>query len=132
METSGCFVANLVTWDLRFAMNATSAECPPEVNEFELAGITAEPADLVKAPRITESPVHFECEVVQIIATKALAGYTPNTLVLGEVVGIQIDDSVIVDGLIDYARTRPISRLGYLSDYAATTDVFRMDRPNWP
>ena len=132
VESSGCFVANLVTWDLRHAMNATFAECPPEVNEFELAGITPEPAELVRAPRVKESPVHFECELAEIIATKSMDGHTPNKLVLGVVIGIQIDESVIEDGLIDYAKTQPISRLGYLADYAATTDIFRMNRPRWP
>lgn len=132
VKTSGCFVANLVTWDLRAAMNTTSAECPPEVDEFELAGITAVSAEMVNAPRVKESPVHFECEVVQLIPTKSLQGNTPNMLVLGEVVGIHIDESVITDGLIDYAKTQPIARLGYVADYAATTEVFRMDRPVWP
>ncbi len=132
VERSGSFVANLVTWDLREAMNATSAECPPEVNEFELAGITAEDSQRVNAPRVKESPVNFECEMIQIIPTRSREGYTPNMLVLGEVVGIQIDDSVIEDGLINYRKTQPISRLGYMADYAATTDIFYMPRPGWP
>jgi len=132
VQTGGCFVANLATWDLRDAMNATSADCPPDVDEFELAGITAETAELVDAPRVKESPVHFECELVQLIETKSPDGFTPNMLVLGEVVGIHISDAVIDDGIINYQKTQPIARLGYLADYAATTDVFHMPRPGWP
>jgi flavin reductase (DIM6/NTAB) family NADH-FMN oxidoreductase RutF len=131
-EATGCFVANLVTWDLREAMNVTSAECPPGVDEFELAGITAEPAEMVKAPRVKESPVHFECQLLDVIATKSPEGFTPNMLVLGEVVGVHIDESVIEDGMIRYDRTQPIARMGYLDDYAATTDLFKMRRPSWP
>ena len=81
---------------------------------------------------IVESPVHFECQLLDVIATKSPEGFTPNMLVLGEVVGIQIADHVIEDGMIQYDRTQPIARLGYLADYAATTDVFRMPRPDWP
>jgi flavin reductase (DIM6/NTAB) family NADH-FMN oxidoreductase RutF len=132
VERTGAFVANLVTWDLRDAMNMSSAECPPEINEFELAGITAEKADMVNAPRVKESPVHFECKLIQVIETKANEGTSPNMLVLGEVVGINIDDSVIVDGMVDYKKTQPIARLGYLDDYSATTDLFKMQRPAWP
>ncbi len=133
VERTGCFVANLVTWDLREAMNITSAECPPEVNEFELAGLTMEEAQMVAAPRVKESPVHFECELVDIFPTKSRDGTSPNMIVLGEVVGIHIDESVITeDGMIDYAKTQPVARLGYLADYAATTDLFQMRRPDWP
>ncbi len=132
VERSGCFVANLVTFALREAMNMTSAECPMDVDEFDLAGLTAEPAERVNAPRVKESPVHFECELVQVIPTKARGDRSPNVIVLGEVIGIHIDESVITEGMIDYSKTQPVARLGYLADYAATTDVFRMRRPDWP
>ena len=132
IERTGCFVANLVTWDLREAMNMTSAECPPDINEFELGGVTSEKAELVDAPCVKESPVHMECKLVDIFPTKCPEGAIPNMLILGEVVGIYIDESVIEDGMIQYDRTQPIARLGYLDDYAATTDLFKMKRPGWP
>lgn len=132
VERTGCFVANLVTWDLREPMNMTSAECPPEVNEFELAGLTAEDAELVDAPRVKESPVNLECRLVGTMPTKTRPGVTGNVIVLGEVVGIRIDDSVLTDGMVDYAKTRPIARMGYLADYAGPPDLFRMRRPDWP
>ncbi|MEH6474974.1 MAG: flavin reductase family protein [Sneathiella sp.] len=132
IEKRGCFVANLVTWDLRDAMNMSSAECPANINEFELAGVTQEKAEMVDAPKVKESPVHFECRFIKTIETLHAPGTLPNVIVLGEVVGIYIDDSVIEDGMVRYDRTQPISRLGYLDDYAATTDLFKMRRPDWP
>ena len=132
VEATESFVHNLVTWDLREAMNKTSAECPPDVDEFALAGLTAVAAERVNAPSVKESPVNFECRLLEVIDTKSLDGYTPNRIVLGEVVGIHIDESLIVDGMIDYAHTRPVARLGYLADYSDTTEIFRMRRPDWP
>lgn len=132
IEETGCFVANLVTWDLRDAMNATAVECPPHVDEFELAGITPEPARCVNAPRVRESPVNMECELVKLIETRGRDERQPNILVLGEVRGIHIDDSIIEDGMVAYGRMKPIARLGYLGDYAATTDLFQMPRPSLP
>lgn len=132
VERTGSFVSNLVSYDLRDAMNKSSAECPPDINEFELAGVTPEKAELVDAPFVKESLVHMECKLVDIFATKAPEGVTPNMLILGEVVGIRIDETVIEDGMIRYDRTQPIARLGYLDDYSATTDLFKMKRPNWP
>lgn len=132
IKKSGGFVANLVSWDLREAMNMSSAECPENVDEFELAGVTAEKADMVNAPRVKESPVNFECRFIQTVETLHTEGTLPNILVLGEVVGIHIDDSVIEDGMVKYDRTQPIARLGYMDDYSATTDLFKMRRPAWP
>lgn len=128
----GAFVANLATWDLREQMNVSSAECPPEVDEFALAGLTAEPAEKVDAPRVKESPVHFECELVDTLETRGRGDFAPNVIVLGEVVGIHIDDGIIEDGMVQYDRMQTIARLGYLADYARVTDIFQMRRPDWP
>jgi len=51
--------------------------------------------------------------------------------VLGEVVGIHIDDSLITDGMVDITHARPIARLGYM-DYCVVDDVFEMLRPASP
>ena len=53
-------------------------------------------------------------------------------LVIGEVVGIHIDERVLTDGMIDYAKLRPIARLGYRGDYVVVDEVFEMIRPSWP
>jgi flavin reductase (DIM6/NTAB) family NADH-FMN oxidoreductase RutF len=125
------FVVNLATWDLREAMNRSSAPAPREVDEFTLAGVTAEPSRLVRPPRVKESPVHLECRYLQSVPLLTHDARSPNTLVIGEVVGVHIDDAVIVDGMLDYARMQPIGRLGY-QDYTRVGDVFAMPRPGWP
>ena len=55
----------------------------------------------------------------------------PNTVVFGEVVGVHIDDSVLVDGRVDFLKLRPIGRLGYL-DFVEVDSFFTMPRPGWP
>jgi flavin reductase (DIM6/NTAB) family NADH-FMN oxidoreductase RutF len=127
-RATGEFVFNLVTRALVERMNATSAECPPGVDEFALGGLTKAPSVLVKPPRVAESPVHFECRVVDVIATKARPGRAPNELVLGEVVGIHIDERVLTDGVVDYRKLDPVARLGAY-DYAALGEIFAIARP---
>ena len=82
---------NLVTQDLAQVMNQTCAAVPPEVNEFELAGLTSVASRLVNVPRVAESPVSFECRCTQIVQLQTTSGDTvPTWLVLGEVVAVHI------------------------------------------
>ena len=67
IETTGEFVYNMVTWDLREAMNITAVAFPSDVDEFERAGLTKAPSVLVKPWRVAESPVQMECRYVQTI-----------------------------------------------------------------
>jgi flavin reductase (DIM6/NTAB) family NADH-FMN oxidoreductase RutF len=83
----------------------------------------------VKPPRVAASPVAIECKyykTVELIGSDT----KPNrsSLVIGEVVGIYIDDAVIVDGMVDITRMRPIARLGYM-DYCVVDEFFSMPRP---
>ena len=120
---------NLATWDLREAMNASSAHVPPGVDEFELAGLTKAPACLVKPARVAESPVAFECRHFRTVPLPGDDGSADNHLVIGRVIGIHIDDRYIHDGRVDTAALRPLARLGY-SEYAVVTEAFRMRRPD--
>lgn len=131
VKATGEFVVNICTFGLREAMNITAAPAPPGVDEFELAKLTKIPSTIVKPPRIKESPIHLECKLTTMVDLPTADPKNPNTLVLGEVVGIHIDDAVIVDGLIDYHKVQPIGRLGYM-DYVHVTEVFSMQRPGWP
>ena len=131
IESTGEFVVNMATWVLRDAMNMTSAPAPHDVDEFELAGLTPEPAELVKPPRIKQSPVHLECRYTQTVDLLTTKEDQRNTVVFGEVIGIHISDAVIVDGLVSYERLKPIGRLGYM-DYVHVTDTFSIKRPGWP
>jgi flavin reductase (DIM6/NTAB) family NADH-FMN oxidoreductase RutF len=128
---SGEFVVNICTWALREAMNITSAPAPAGVNEFELAGLTMAPSELVRTPRVKESPIHLECRFTAAVDLATDNPKQPNTVVFGQVVGIHIDDAVIRDGLVDYAKVEPIGRLGYM-DYVKVDNVFSIMRPGWP
>jgi flavin reductase (DIM6/NTAB) family NADH-FMN oxidoreductase RutF len=128
---TGAFVANLATWELREAVNLTSAPAPPGVDEFELAGLTPVSSRLVAPPRVGESPVHLECRVITSLELPTPDPDDPNTVVFGEVVGIHIADEVIVDGLVDITKLQPIGRLGY-REYVRVRESFAMTRPGWP
>lgn len=129
-EETGEFVCTLATWDLREAMNASAAMVGPEVDEFSLAGLEMLPSRLVKPPRVKASPVHLECIYVETVKLKTRNGekHPFYEMIIGEVVGIHIDDAFIKDGIVDIAAMKPISRLGY-HDYAVTDELFTMRRP---
>lgn len=123
------FVCSLATYDLRDAMNATSAPLPRGTSEFAAAGLTPAPSRVVRPPRVAESPVALECKAIEIKVLTDLDGRPMgNQLVIGQVVGVHIDDAMIVDGRFDLTLARPIARCGY-KDYAVVTELFALDRP---
>ena len=128
-EETGEFVCSLATYDLREAMNRTSQHVGPEVDEMALAGLTPAPSKLVAPPRVAESPVAFECRYWRTIDLPGPDG-GPGThaIVLGQVVGVHIDDAVIVGDKVDVTKLKPIARLGY-GDYAVIDQVFELSRP---
>jgi flavin reductase (DIM6/NTAB) family NADH-FMN oxidoreductase RutF len=131
ISETGEFVCSLATWELRHAMNATSAEVARGVDEFALAGLTPEPSRLVEPPRVKESPVALECRHWKTVelprhSDKGQQFY----VVFGLVVGVHIDDAYIADGRIDTGRMQPIARLGYMDYSVVRPDtVFTIDRP---
>lgn len=127
-EETGEFVCSLATYPLREAMNLTSAGVPPEVDEFQLAKLEKAPSRLVKPPRVAASPAALECRYWQTITPPTRAGQAGYSLVLGEVVGVYIDDRFITDGLVDTVAMQPIARMGYM-DYALVDGKFVMARP---
>ncbi len=130
VDETGEFVCNMATYALREPMNATSAPVGPDVNEFEIAGLTPAPCRAVKPPRVAESPAALECRHLQTIELNDLNGQSVGSwVVLGQVVGIHIDDEVIVDGAVDVTRYKPLARLGY-TDYVAVDTVFSIARPS--
>lgn len=127
LET-GQFVVNMATEDLVDAMNATSVNLPPDGNEFDYAGLTAEPSVLVKPPRVKESPVSFECELVHHYS---LEGHTDGgaTIMIGRIVMFHVDDSVLLDDYkINQEVYRPIARLAG-ANYAKLGEIFSIKRP---
>jgi flavin reductase (DIM6/NTAB) family NADH-FMN oxidoreductase RutF len=128
-EQTGEFVFNLATWDLREQMNLTASIEEPDFDELQAAGLTPARSELVRPPRVAESPVHFECRYLQTVDMPPSAAGHYASVVIGQVIGIHIDDSVIVDGIVDVAKMRPIARLGY-NDYVVVTELFTMPRLN--
>jgi flavin reductase (DIM6/NTAB) family NADH-FMN oxidoreductase RutF len=128
-EESGEFVVNLASHGLRFEVNLTSAALPEDVSEAAIAGLELAPSQRVKPPRVARAPAALECRTVQIIPLRGADGaQLDGTIVIGQVVGIYIDDDVIANGAVDLLKIRPLSRLGYL-DYTSITEVFSLDRP---
>jgi flavin reductase (DIM6/NTAB) family NADH-FMN oxidoreductase RutF len=128
-EETGEFVWNLPTYDLRDAMNATSASLPRGSSEFAHAGLEIAPSKLVAPPRVAKSPAALECKVVEIKTLQDMHGQaTINILVFGQVVGVHIDESFIKNGLVDTAAMMPIARCGYM-DYAVADKMFSLNRP---
>ena len=131
IEQTGEFVWNLATRALAEAMNQTCAAVPPEVSEFELAGLTPVASRLVAPPRVAESPVSFECRLTQSIQLRSAAGEAvPTWLTLGEVVAVHIERRLLVDGVYDTAAAQPILRGGGPADYFELGPRFRMWRPS--
>ncbi|HSG65833.1 MAG TPA: flavin reductase family protein [Gammaproteobacteria bacterium] len=126
--SGGEFVFNMATWDLREQMNLTSAALPHGGDEFELAGLTKAPSRIVKPPRVAESPIALECRTWKLVELPPSPDGSPNTMVIGEVVGVHIADEALTNGLVDTARIKPIGRLGY-TDYVVVDEVFSMTRP---
>jgi len=132
VRATGEFAWNLATRPLAEAMNASCAMVPPDVNEFELAGLTPVASNIIGVPRVAESPVSFECRVTQIIQLQGADGTpVPSWLTLGEVVGIHIDPALLKDGIYDTAAAQPILRAGGPADYFSIgpEQLFRMRRP---
>ena len=130
-EESGEFVCSLASFDQRDAMNATSAPLPRGTSEMAHAGLEPEPSRMVKAPRVKGAPAALECKWLQTVPLTPLDGAPAKYhLVIGQVVGIFIDDRFIVDGMVDTAAMRPIARAGYHDYFVATPETkFSFRRP---
>ena len=127
-EATGEFVCNMATWDLRDPMSQTSRPVPPEVDEFELAGLETQPSELVKPPRVKTSPIHLECVYHQTLELPCDIEGGRNAICLGRVVGVHVRDEFLTDGKVDIARIKPLARLGY-QDYTVAEKVVKITRP---
>ncbi|HKS34829.1 MAG TPA: flavin reductase family protein [Enterobacteriaceae bacterium] len=122
------FVWNLATRPLAEQMNETSASLPHGEDEFSRAGLTPLASQLVAAPRVAESPVHFECRLSQCIQLTTANGTELETwLVLGEVVAIHIDETLLEGGIYQTAKARPVLRAGGPTAYYTISEDQRFD-----
>lgn len=131
-ESSGEFVVNIVSCDLGEQMNLTSAPLDHGVSELALAGLETAPSRVIKTPRIASSPVGIECRHLTTVKVPSRqVGDRESFIVIGEVVGVHIDDSILVDGFVSIEKLRPVAKLGYL-DYATIERGFTMAKPSIP
>lgn len=124
IRDTGVFCVNIVSYDLRDAMNASSAMVAREEDEFALAGLEKAACETIDCPRVAASPASLECKLTQIVPLQG----DNNLMVLGEVTGIHLRDDCLVDGRFDVQKYNPMARLGY-QDYAVVRDLISLKRP---
>ena len=121
------FVVNMVTENIVEQMNTTSQSVAPEIDEFELAGVTPIPSVTVKPMRVKESLVHFECEMVHhyFLENHKSGGAC---VVIGRLLWIHIDDSILMENeRINLDVYKPVARLAG-SNYAKLGELFSIKR----
>lgn len=130
IEATGEFVVNLLPWRLREAANLTSIDAPPGEDELALAGLTAQPALLVRPPRVAQSPAAIECRLVEVrsFGDTRRSGH----VVFGEVVHLAVDRAVLAeDGLPDLTLLDSACRAD--RDHWMRLGAFTvLRRPRWP
>jgi flavin reductase (DIM6/NTAB) family NADH-FMN oxidoreductase RutF len=123
------FVVNLVAEASAEAMNVTCIDAPPEIDELQLAKLTAVPSRSIAPPRIGEAPVAFECRLLSVLVTGPL-----QTIVIGRVACAHIDDRFVLDAKLCHLDTpalRLVARMHGSGVYLRSTDRFEMQRPTW-
>lgn len=127
VRETGVFTVNMVDHSLGPRMNQTSGSYPDDVDEFEVAGLTARDAGAVDAPIVAESPASFECRVMDIVEI----GRAPmgSVVVFGEVVAFNVEDRLLDGTRVDQAALDPIGRhVGNL--YSHNGELYEMERPD--
>jgi flavin reductase (DIM6/NTAB) family NADH-FMN oxidoreductase RutF len=125
IEQNEEFVVNIVVEDIVESMNMTATEYPRDVSEFDTAGLTAIESNLIKPPRLKESPVNIECKLERIITLGDDSD--PHALVIGEVLLLHVDDTVISSEGINHKNLKPVGLLGGNS-YCTTLDTFKLTK----
>lgn len=127
VRETGVFTVNVVAENLAERMNATSASVGPEVDEFELAGVTPIMGDLVEAPMVAEAPASMECRATNFVAV----GREPrgSVVVFGEVVRFHARPGLLDGTRVDLDVLAPVGRLSG-PGYTRTRDRFDMIRPD--
>jgi flavin reductase (DIM6/NTAB) family NADH-FMN oxidoreductase RutF len=129
IEETGEFTCSIVSKALAQQMNLTSAPLPRGQSEYAHAGLEMAPSRFVKPPRVAGAPAALECKLLSVQQLSDLDGkLVPRWMVLGQVVGIYMDDALVKDGRFDTAGANPIARCGY-ADYAEVDRLFSIIRP---
>lgn len=122
VESNGQFVINLVPFSIAEPMFKTAGDFEYETSEFESVGLTEMPSERVKPPGVAESPIQFECELIQIVPVGE--GPLAANVIIGKILVVNIADEVLdAQGKIDPALLDTVGRMGGRS-YCRTTDRF--------
>ncbi|MDP2120098.1 MAG: flavin reductase family protein [Hoeflea sp.] len=131
-EETGVFTASMVSRALAEKMNLTSIDAPYGESEFGIAGLAMAEGRVVDAPYVAEAHAALECRVTSIFEVKSLEGRPSGSfVVMGQVMGIHLDEAALSEGMLDMAIAAPVARMGYM-DYCDGSEPFRMRRPAWP
>lgn len=131
VEQTGVFTTSMVGRALAEKMNLSSANAPYSESEFEFADLAMDQARLIDAPYVRDAHAALECKVTDMFEAKGLEGQPSGSfVVIGQVVGIHIDEAALTNGLLDMAFVAPVARLGYM-DYSDASQTFQMKRPAW-
>ena len=127
-EATGQVVINVVNFDIVQQTSLSSTEYPDGVNEFLKSGLTPIPSEVVKPYRVGESPVQFECKVIEIIALGKEGG--AGNMIVCEVLKMHINESVLDEsGIIDPVKIDLVSRLGGNWYSRANKGLFEVEKP---
>lgn len=127
IEDTRQFVVNVVTEDIVEAVNQTAPEFSPEVDEFAISGLTPVTSVCVAPPRVAESPIQMECDLVETVTLGELPG--GGSLVIGRVVQLHVRDDLYVDGKIDPNQLRAVARMAG-DEYCRTSQRFQLPIPH--
>ena len=132
VQETGEFCWNLVSVDLIDAMNTTSKPLAPEESEFDHAGLQTVESEVVSVPRVKASKVSMECKLTDVVQLKSASGESVDSwFIMGEVVGVHIDKSLIENGVYSTLKSAPVTRVGGRGDYYTISldNFFEMLRP---
>jgi flavin reductase (DIM6/NTAB) family NADH-FMN oxidoreductase RutF len=114
------FVVNFVTEQNADLINLCSTELPHGESEFEFAGLTPLPSEVVNASRLKESPIHFECKLRDIVSYGDWPG--AGTLITAEVIKVHVAEEIYDNGRLITQNWKPLGR-------GAGNDWFKTDKP---
>ena len=123
------FVVNFATSKICKQMALSSIDAPSDIDEFKFTKLKKRKSKKVKAPSVAESPVNLECKLLKTFKLKSNSKKY-GTIVIGEVIGIFINNKFIKKGRVDSAAMRYVARLGY-SEYTTVSSKFKMHHPKW-
>ena len=129
IEETGEFTCSLATFEMAQQMSLTSAPLPRGTSEYDFAKLETAPSTLVKPPRVKDTPAALECRLLSITELSDIEGRKIDRfMVLGQVIGVYLDERYVINGQFDMTAARTIARCGY-ADYAVVDSVFSIQRP---